>query len=220
MTADAGRSRAVLPVGRVPFAGSGLGRGPFLLAMDMADLDALLVAVAADDLDAFRRLYELAAPKLLGTILRMLKSRPAAEEVLQDVFLRIWQSARNFSPASGSAGTWMNAIARNRAIDVLRQGRSMPLVSTALAGEDGEIDWFARIAEDRDRERDMINAASLRHCLATLDPQARSCVLLAYYEGYSREEIARRYDRPVNTIKTWLHRSLLTLRSCLDEVAA
>ena len=89
-----------------------------MLAIDKADLDALLVAVAADDLEAFHRLYDLAAPKLLGTILRMLKNRAAAEEVLQDVFLRIWQNARSFSPRAAPAGVWMNSIARNRAIDV------------------------------------------------------------------------------------------------------
>ena len=65
----------------------------------------------------------------------------------------------------------------------------------------------------------MIDNASLRHCLGTIDSQARDCVLLAYYEGYSREELARRYDRPVNTIKTWLHRNLATLRACLDGEA-
>ena len=187
-------------------------------ATDKADLDALLAAVARADVDAFRRLYDLAAPKLLGTILRMLKNRPVAEEVLQDVFLRIWQNAGGFSPQSASAGIWMNAIARNRSIDILRQRSSTPVVSATGLSED--VDWFERIAEDRDREDDMMSTASLRHCLGTLDPQARSCVLLAYYEGFSREEIAQRYDRPVNTIKTWLHRSLLLLRACLDEDGA
>ena len=62
----------------------------------------------------------------------------------------------------------------------------------------------------------MVNNASLRRCLAAIDDQARTCILLAYYEGYSREELAERYDRPVNTIKTWLHRNLASLRDCLD----
>ncbi len=182
-----------------------------MFATDTADLNELLVAVAAKDVDAFRRLYDLTAPKLLGTVLRMMKSRPAAEEVLQDVFLRIWQNAGSFSPQSGPARTWMNAIARNRAIDVLRLRGAMNVSDVSES-----VDWFERIAEDRDRENDMVSAASLRRCLGALDPQARNCVLLAYYEGFSREEIAQRFDRPVNTIKTWLHRSLATLRACLD----
>ena len=83
-----------------------------------------------------------------------------------------------------------------------------------------DVAWFARIAEDRDREADMVDVASLRHCLGQLDATMRDCVLLAYYEGFSREELAQRYDRPVNTVKTWLHRSLATLRDCLDGGAA
>ena len=185
-----------------------------MLATDMADLEQLLVATAGQDAAAFRQLYDLVSPKLFGTILRIMRSKPAAEEVLQDVFLRIWQNAGSFSAESGPARAWMNTIARNRAIDVLRQKGFSP-VSDFSEG----TDWYERIPEDRNREEDMIGAASLRHCLGTLDAQARTCVLLAYYEGFSREELAQRFNRPVNTIKTWLHRSLASLRACLDGTA-
>ena len=178
---------------------------------EKAELERLLAAVAGRDRDAFRRLYDIASPKLFATILRIVRNRPAAEEVLQDVFLRIWQGASSFSPDTAPARAWMNSIARNRAIDVLRQKGF-----TTVTGTQGEVDWYERIAEDRDRERDMIDNASLRRCLGGLDGQARDCVLLAYYEGFSREELAERFDRPVNTIKTWLHRSLASLRACLD----
>lgn len=189
----------------------GSSQGGLLLATDKAELDNLMLAVAQRDRDAFRRLYDLSAPKLFGTILRIVRSKPAAEEVLQEVFLRIWQNAASFSPQTAPARAWMNSIARNRAIDVLRQKGFTTVTSTA-----DDTDWYERIAEDRDREADMINNASLRHCLEQIDEQARTCVLLAYYEGLSREELAQRYDRPVNTIKTWLHRSLASLRACLD----
>ncbi len=182
-----------------------------MLATDKAVLDSLLISVAGRDREAFRRLYDLTSPKLFATILRIVRQKPAAEEILQDVFLRIWQNAGSFSPQTAPARAWMNSIARNRAIDVLRQR-----TFTTVANAADEIDWYERIAEDRDREADMINNASLRHCLEQIDDQARACVLLAYYEGLSREELAQRYDRPVNTIKTWLHRSLATLRACLD----
>ena len=185
--------------------------GGHLLATDKAELDNLLVAVAARDREAFRRLYDLTSPKLLATVLRIVRIRSAAEEVLQDVYLRIWQNAESYSPQTAPARAWMNSIARNRAIDVIRQ-KSFASVS----GADNDVDWYERIAEDRDREADMVNNASLRHCLQTIDAQARDCVLLAYYQGYSREELAARYGRPVNTIKTWLHRSLASLRACLD----
>ncbi len=183
-------------------------------ATEQAELDTLLVAVARHDRDAFRQLYDRTAPKLLATILRIVRIRSAAEEVLQDVYLRIWQNAESYAPQTAPAKAWMSSIARNRAIDVLRQKGF-----TSVSGAKDEVDWYERIAEDRDREADMINNASLRHCLQTIEPQARDCVLLAYYEGYSREELATRYGRPVNTIKTWLHRSLSSLRTCLDGAA-
>jgi RNA polymerase sigma-70 factor (ECF subfamily) len=186
-----------------------------LLATNKVELDNLLVAVAQRDRAAFRCLYELTSPKLFATILRIVRIRSAAEEVLQDVYLRVWQNAASYSPQTAPALAWMNSIARNRAIDVLRQKGF-----TSVSGADDDVDWYERVAEDRDREADMINNASLRHCLKTIDAQARDCVLLAYYEGYSREELAVRYGRPVNTIKTWLHRSLTALRACLDGSGA
>jgi RNA polymerase sigma factor (sigma-70 family) len=185
-----------------------------LLATGQDEYADLLIAVAQRDRGAFRTLYDVASPKLYATILRIVRSKPTADEILQEVFLRIWQKAESFSSDAGPGRAWMNSIARNRAIDVLRQKSFVAL----SGGEDG-ADVYERIAEDRDREADMINNASLRHCLDTIDEPARVCVLLAYYEGYSREELAQRYDRPVNTIKTWLHRSLATLRICLDGTA-
>ena len=181
-------------------------------AADTTKLEDLLAAVAQRDRQAFRELYDATSAKLFATVLRIVRSKSAADEVLQDVYLRIWQNAESYSPQTASARTWMNSIARNRAIDVLRQ-RTFASVTPQ---DDDEGSWYDRIAEDRDREADMVNNASLRHCLATIDEQARTCVLLAYYEGYSREELAQRFERPVNTIKTWLHRSLTSLRACLD----
>lgn len=179
-----------------------------------AELDRLLGDVARRDNAAFRSLYDAAAPKLFAVILRIVKSRPVAEEVLQDTFLRIWQNAESYSSSMASAQTWMNSIARNRSIDVLRQRGAVP------RSEDfDDVEWFEKVADHRDREGEMVGTASLRQCLSMIEDQARTCVLLAYYEGYSREELAQRYDRPVNTIKTWLHRSLLALRACLDGEA-
>jgi RNA polymerase sigma factor (sigma-70 family) len=178
---------------------------------DQDELSSLLSAVGRRDRAAFKRLYESSSPKLFGIVLRIVKDRAAAEEVLQDAFLRIWEHAGSYAAEVGSAWAWINAIARNRAIDVIRQRKS---VSYPEASE--SVDWFERIAEPRDREADVINNASLRACLERIDTQARDCVLLAYYEGLSREELAKRYAAPVNTVKTWLHRSLANLRACLD----
>lgn len=177
----------------------------------LPDIAELVLATARGERLAFKQLYDATAPKLFGTILRMSRSRAAAEEVLQDVFLKIWSNASQFSAESGSAMGWLNSIARNRAIDVLRQKTEL----TMPQGDDGE-DWFAHIGEGRDRETEMLDQNALRHCLGQIEPEKRSCVLLAYYEGFSREELAERFGQPVNTIKTWLHRSLATLKMCME----
>lgn len=102
------------------------------------------------------------------------------------------------------------SIARNRAIDILRAKN--PAQPTETEG----TDFLANIADSAGGEKQMMELAALQHCLETLEEAARSCILLAYYEGYSREELANRFGRPVGTIKTWLHRSLAILKSCLE----
>ncbi|MEJ0094796.1 MAG: sigma-70 family RNA polymerase sigma factor [Methylocella sp.] len=176
-----------------------------------AGLAKLLVAVGSGDRAAFRQLYDQTSPKLFAIILRIIRNRSLAEDILQDVFLRIWRNAGAFSIEAGPPQAWLNSITRNRTIDVLRQKN---LTSLPDHLEDG--DWGDKIAEPRDREADIMDIAALRHCLGEIEEPARSCVLLAYYEGYSRDELAVRFDKPVNTVKTWLHRSLIALKACLQ----
>ena len=177
---------------------------------DNAELANLICAAGRRVRAAFKQLYERVAPKLFAIVLRILRERPLAEDVLQDVFLKIWQNAESFSADHGPAMGWVIAIARNRAIDVLRTRKLAAFVPASDATE-----FFAQLATG-DCETEMANLAALRHCLGEIEEPARSCILLAYYEGYSREELASRYDRSVNTIKTWLFRSLLVLKTCLE----
>lgn len=198
-------------------AGSGKAAGSMGDALDkpeQVELADLIIAVAAGDRGAYRQLYDRTAPKLFGIVLRMIRDRSMAEDILQDIFLRVWRNAGNFAPETGSAMAWLSSIARNRTIDVLRQ-KSLVLPDRDESG----IDWQEMIADPHDREVEFMDVSALRHCLSEIEEPARSCVLLAYYEGYSREELASRYERPVNTIKTWLHRSLLALKACLESLA-
>ncbi len=181
-----------------------------LAQLDNGELIALIGATARGDRDAFATLYQRTAPKLFAILLRILRGKAAAEDALQDVFLKIWQNARSFSPEAGPPMGWLISIARNRAIDILRARN--PAEPGALEA----TDLFARLADLSDGEAQMSDLSALRHCLGTLEEPARNCILLAYYEGYSREELARRFDRPVGTIKTWLHRNLAILKSCLE----
>jgi RNA polymerase sigma factor (sigma-70 family) len=178
------------------------------------DLSQLIIDVGAGDRDAFQELYVQTSPKLFAVILRIIRNASLAEDILQDVFLRIWRNSGTFSVELRNPMAWLNSIARNRTIDVLRQKKL-----TSLSPDPKYGDWFEKIAEPRDREADMMDIAALRHCLGEIEEPARSCVLAAYYEGYSRDELSVRFDKPVNTIKTWLHRSLVALKTCLDTTS-
>jgi RNA polymerase sigma-70 factor (ECF subfamily) len=175
------------------------------------DLTGLVAGTARGDRAAFAELYGRTAAKLLGIVIRIVRDRAIAEDVLQEVYLRVWQNAASYAPDAGRPMTWMISIARNRAIDVVRGRRILQLAQD----EDG-LDPLESVAEGRDREAEIIDMSRLRLCLGQLDAVQRRCLLEAYYDGYSREELAIRFGKPVNTIKTWLHRTAATLRTCLD----
>ncbi|AWN48976.1 RNA polymerase subunit sigma-70 [Methylobacterium terrae] len=181
---------------------------------EATDLAALIAQVAGGRQDALRALYDRTAPKLFGLILRIVRDRGTAEDVLQDAYLRVWQRAAGYAPEAGRPMAWLAAIARHRAIDLVRRKGEVPMPAT-----DDEEDWIARIADPRDSEAAFLDRDALLACLNRLEPAQRDCVVLAYCEGLSREELALRYDRPVNTVKTWLHRGLASLRGCLDAAA-
>ena len=187
--------------------------------LGLADDDALrglLAEVSRGDGAALARLYDLTSPKLFGVILRIQRDRGLAEDVLQDAYLRIWQAAGSYDPATGRPLPWLCTLARNRAIDSLRRRGSAEIQGPA--GDDTE-DWVARLMDPHDDATAFMDRDALSICLNHLEPTHRDCVVLAYCEGYSREELAQRYDRPVNTIKTWLHRALAALKSCLETVS-
>ncbi len=171
------------------------------------DLAALLARSAQGDLAAFRALHDLTHRQLLGVIRRIVGDHAQAEEALQDVYVRLWQSAHAFDATRGSALAWMASVARYRAIDIVRRNAARD--APAVEGAEG-----APLIEPAEG-LDLADARALEHCLGELAEEQRQCVVLAYSHGFSREELAARFDRPVGTIKSWLHRSLLALRACL-----
>jgi len=174
------------------------------------DLSDLLRRVAARDAAAFAALYQRTSAKLYGVVARILTRGDAAADVLQETFVRIWERAGDFDPVKGSALAWMATIARNRALDEVRRVRPGSL--------DDQPEGFEPTADEVDplaaRERSE-GLAALIGCLEKLDEEKRAVLMLAYYRGLSREALARRFGRPVATIKTWLHRSVAQLRDCL-----
>ncbi|MCG6122473.1 MAG: sigma-70 family RNA polymerase sigma factor [Microvirga sp.] len=181
-------------------------------ALRETDLAETLAAVAEGDLDAYRRLYDQTSAKLFGVIRGILRNEARAEEALQEVYLRIWRNAGSYSPEIARPMTWMITIARNRAIDFARQR-----VEATIAPDDDGGDWLDSVADPRNDTEAVVARESLRRCLGVLDESQRDCIVAAYCGGYSREELATRFERPVNTIKTWLQRGLTSLRNCLGS---
>ena len=174
-------------------------------------LSGLIVRIAAGDEAAFAALYRLTAARLNGVVSRILPAVTAAE-ALQDAYVRIWRRAADFDPAKGSAIAWMAAIARNRALDEVRRPRPVSLEDMP-EGFEAQADAIDPLAARETSE----GLKALLACLEGLDKEKRDILMLAYYRGASREALAKRFGRPVPTIKTWLRRSLAQLRMCLDS---
>lgn len=181
------------------------------LRMSSDELSHLLPRVALGDRTAFDRLYALAAPKLFGVCLRILNERSEAEDVLQETFVKIWSRADRYAQSEASALGWLCAIARNAAIDRIR-ARQKPAQP---------IDEAFDLADDKpDPEAHAVNLSEGRRidrCMGELETARAEAVRLAYVEGRSYEELAARFAVPLNTMRTWLRRSLLKLKECLER---
>jgi len=177
-----------------------------------AELVWLMAGVARGDQAAFERLYVATRAKLFGVVLRILRRTDLAEEVIQETYLKIWNNAGSFDAKLATPITWMVAIARNRALDVVRRKSEVSIEDEPEAMETAgeEPNPLARQEMTDELKR-------LLGCLGQLDEERRRLVLLAYYGGWSREQLAVKFEAPANTIKTWLRRSLLEIRECLGS---
>lgn len=178
-----------------------------------SQLSAALVRVAGGDRAALRLVYRDTSAKLLGVCLRILQDKSEAEDVLQEVFMTVWQKAAAFDPGRASPITWLTAIARNRAIDRLRSGaarRRMDPIDAANEVQDpapGAADILARTQQQ----------ARLAGCLGELEAQHAAAMRAAFLDGATYDELAVRMSVPLGTMKSWIRRGLLKLRACLDR---
>jgi RNA polymerase sigma-70 factor (ECF subfamily) len=169
----------------------------------------LIAKCAATDRAAFRTLYRDSSAKLMGVLLRILHERAEAEDALQEVYTRVWLRAGRYDPAKGRGMTWLIAIARNLAIDRLR--------ARPQAQSDDELDTVADTAPRAEtRLVAQGEARRMADCFATLDPERADAVKGAYLNGLSYVDLAARHAVPLNTMRTWLRRSLLKLKECLE----
>lgn len=179
--------------------------------MSQDDLSGLIARTALGDRKAFSTLYSLTSAKLFGVALRILKDRAQAEDAVQEVYVRIWRRAGSFRVGQASAMAWLVTIARNQAIDMVRARQPATLeYDDAPDVADPDPDPEARAALTGEARR-------IEACLGELDADKAAAVVAAYVEGLSYLELAAQNGVPLNTMRTWLRRSLLKLRECLNR---
>ncbi len=174
------------------------------------ELSRLIQRVGLGDRPAFRELYRLTSAKLFGVCLRVLREKSEAEDALQEVYVKIWHNAGRFAVTGQSPVSWLAAVARNHAIDRIRARRPQA-VDIGLVPEIADAAPDPEQASVAAGERQRIE-----NCLGKLKADRAEAVRGAYLEGYSYQELAERYSMPINTVRTWLRRSLLQLRECLQ----
>jgi RNA polymerase sigma-70 factor (ECF subfamily) len=171
-----------------------------------------LAGVARGDRAAFESLYRATSARLFGICLRVLHDRDEAEDVLQDVFTTVWNKAVQYDPERASAPAWLAMIARNKAIDRVR---ARPLAMAAGADEADDVpDPAASPLHDAEAATER---RRLDGCLDELEPQRRTLIRAAFFDGCTYEELARRGGSPLGSVKSWIRRGLQQLRTCLER---
>jgi RNA polymerase sigma-70 factor (ECF subfamily) len=164
------------------------------------------------DVSAFEELYDRHSRIVYALVLRILQQASTAEEVVQDIFLQLWRNAAQYDGSRGPFVPWLLTLARNRALDQLRlkserqrrcedQTEELPPVTTVPDFE-GSLDEKRR-------------AKRVRELMASLNPQQKRAIELAYFEGLSHSEIANALKEPLGTVKSWIRNGLLRLRDGL-----
>src|SRR6201992_2430142 len=155
-----------------------------------AELVWLIAAVAKGDEAAFERLYAATRSNLFGVVLRILRRQDLAEEVVQEAYVRIWNNAGQFNPGQSSPITWMASIARNRAIDVVRK-RS----EASIEDEPAAMEVAADTPDPLARREMTEDLKRLLECVGRLEPERQKLVLLAYYNGWRRGQLAGNFEK-------------------------
>ena len=178
-----------------------------------ARLVGLMGAVAHGDREALREVYALTNAKLYGIVRRVIPDEAEAEEVLQETYITVWRRADRFDAGRASPITWLATIARNKAIDRVRAGRSARR-NDPLDGVPELVDQGAAPGDALDEEE---RRARLHACLEGLDPDNAGVIREAFFGDHTYLQLAERDGVPLGTMKSRIRRSLLRLRDCLGD---
>jgi RNA polymerase sigma-70 factor (ECF subfamily) len=173
-------------------------------------LTALLLRCATGDRTAFRALYDAQSSRLHGLAMRITRDPALAADATHDAFVQVWNQAVRFDPARGAAAAWLTSIVRYRALDITRRRvREQPGYEPPEQ-EDETPNALAQLVTSDE-------GAALHHCLEELEPDRRSLLVQAFTEGLTHNDIAEKTGTPLGTIKSWIRRSLASLKRCLER---
>jgi RNA polymerase sigma-70 factor (ECF subfamily) len=176
------------------------------------DHEAALLACARGERAALKQIYDREARWLLGVVLRIVRDRATAEDVLQDAFLQVWRRAETYRPDLGSARGWIYTVVRHQALSEVRKpGREIALDDEAMAAA---VEHHSHSSWDGGGFTS--EAAALQPCLEALDEPKRNSIVLAFVEGYTHDQIAKALGTPLGTVKSWIRRGLQSLKECLS----
>lgn len=172
--------------------------------------DELITGLKARDQQAFSYLYDNYAAALNGVIYRMVDNRELAEDILQDAFIKIWNNFSTYDNVKGRLFTWMLNITRNLTIDMLRSKGYKK--QAKISGDENSVSNFS----DDIKISERFDAMGLRRHLVNLKPAQRNIIDLAYFSGFTQEEISKELDIPLGTVKTRMRGAILELRNILQ----
>lgn len=183
------------------------------------DYESTLHHCAEGNRRALMQLYEQEAARMLTVVMRILKNRALSEDVVHDAFIKIWQNANSYQKELGSARGWVYTLTRNLALNALKYSQRQVLAEPDFLLDlcDSEVLASAEQQDDlTELAEDPLAQASLHICLEQLAAEPKLCVLHAYVDGYTQDEIAKLLGKPLGTVKSWIKRSLSTLKECLQ----
>ena len=189
------------------------------------ELGGLLGRSGLGDREAFATLYGKTSAHLFAVILRINRDRAQAEDILQEVYVNVWRAARTFDAAQSQPLTWLTSIARNRAIDSLRRAQAQPKLQRPFAADAGaddeDDDVYETVADGSPGPLELLSRAAdaraLGECMEKLSTLQKQSIALAFFHGLSHAEVAAQLRQPLGTVKSWVRRSLLVLKACLQS---
>ncbi len=182
--------------------------------MTKTHISQLITQCANGDRSALSTIYEDEASRLLGLIHAIVRNKAVAEDILHDLFVKVWMQADKFDAKDGNGSAWLSRMARNLALNAVRyKWRESSLSDEATSIE---FESLESLVETNSDQRLSGECHQLQHCLEQIEPEPRAAIINAYVNGLSHAELTKQLSAPLGTIKAWIKRSVQKLKECMS----